>query len=75
MADALESITSLTSLNGFSEYAAVHAGGLTDLYLDSSNELGGWVPFMARYLERSAGTLTTLNVRCAAQPKLGALYH
>jgi hypothetical protein len=66
VADALENITSLTWFNGFFDYGAVRAGGVTELNRYWSYELGGWIPFMARYLELSAGTLTTLNVRCAA---------
>jgi hypothetical protein len=59
MADALESVTSLTSLNGCDQYAAIRAGGVVEMQLGGM-ELGLWV---ARFLERSSGTLTTFNVR------------
>ncbi len=73
VADTLESITSLTCLNDCFEYAAIRAGGLAVMNMYSTYELGGWVPFMAPFLERSAGSLTHLNVRCAIQPMLGPL--
>ena len=62
MTDALEGITGLTSLNGCDRYAAIRAGGLRELTLEKEWELGVWA---ARFLERSASTLTTLDVRCA----------
>ena len=61
VADALERVTCLTRLNGCGDYAAIRAGGLRELYLYGT-ELGVWA---ARFLERSASTLTTLDVRCA----------
>ncbi len=60
MADALERVTSLTSLNGCGQYAAIRGGGLAELNL-AGTELGVWA---ARFLERSAPTLTALDVRC-----------
>ena len=59
MADALERVTGLTSLNGCDRYAAIRAGGLREMQLGGT-ELGVWA---ARFLERSAATLTTLDVR------------
>ena len=59
MADALERVTGLTRLNGCEHYAAIRAGGLRELDL-SGTELGVWA---AQFLERSAATLTTLDVR------------
>ncbi len=61
MADALERVTSLTSLNGCDKYAAIRAGGLRELTLDGKWELGVWA---AQFLERSSSTLTTLDLRC-----------
>ncbi len=58
--DALEAVTSLTSLNGCDSYAAIRTGGQTRLELGGS-ELGIAV---ARYLPRSADTLTELDLRC-----------
>ncbi len=58
VADALERVTSLTSLNGSDSYRAIQAGGQTDLRLDGT-ELGVWA---ARYLQRSASTLTWLDL-------------
>ena len=59
MADALERVTSLTSLNGCDQYAAIRAGGLANLELEGT-ELGVWA---ARFLERSCDTLTELDFR------------
>ncbi len=59
IADALEGITSLTSLNAYSHYAAIRAGGLAELQL-AGTELAVAV---ARYLPRSADTLTALDLR------------
>ena len=59
MADALEHVTSLTSLNGCGQYAAIRTGGLAEINL-SRTELWMWA---ARFLERSAATLTTLDIR------------
>jgi hypothetical protein len=56
---ALERITSLTSLNGCDQYAAIRAGGLEELKLGGT-ELGVWA---GQFLERSASTLTTLDLR------------
>ncbi len=61
VADALERVTCLTSLNGCNKYAAIRAGRLRELNLDNT-ELGVWA---ARFLERSASTLTKLDIRCA----------
>ena len=61
MADALEGATSLTSLNGCDLYSAIRAGGLVELRLIKEWELGLWA---VRFLERSASTLTMLDVRC-----------
>jgi hypothetical protein len=62
VADALERVTCLTSLNGCGQYAAIRAGGLREMQLGGT-ELGLWA---ARFLERSGATLTTLDVRCGA---------
>ncbi len=59
MSDALERVTSLTSLNGCAQYAAIRAGGVAEMAL-SGKELGVCV---TRFLERSASTLTKLDVR------------
>ncbi len=61
MADALERAASLVSVNGCGQYAAVRAGGIRALRLGGT-ELGVWA---ARFLERSASTLTALDLRCA----------
>ncbi len=61
VADALDSATSLKCFNGCGKYVAIQAGGLRELNLRGS-ELGVWA---ARFLERSASTLTKLNLRCA----------
>jgi hypothetical protein len=60
MAEALEAVTSLTSLNGCARYAAIRAGGQSELVLDSKWEAAVAV---AQYLTRSSGTLTTLDLR------------
>ncbi len=59
VADALEHITSLTSLNDCTDYAAIRKGGLKEMELDLT-ELGVWA---ARFFEKSAKTLTLLDVR------------
>ena len=59
VADALESLTSLTSLNGYSAYPSIRAGGQTKLALGGT-ELAVAV---ARYLPRSADSLTALDLR------------
>ncbi len=59
MSDALDRITSLKSLNGCAQYAAIRAGGMDEMEL-GEKELGLCV---TRYLERSASTLTKLDVR------------
>ena len=63
VADALdtERFTSLTSINGYKQYAAIRAGGLAEVRLEGT-ELGVCV---AGFLERSASTLTRLQLRCA----------
>ncbi len=58
---ALERVSSITSLNGCDKYAAIRTGGLQALNL-SGTELGLWA---STFLERSASTLTRLDVRCA----------
>ncbi len=62
VADALERVTSLTSLNGCGRYAAIRADGLREMKLGDT-ELGVWASL---FLERSCATLTTLDVRCRA---------
>ena len=61
----LERATALTSLNGYGGFAAVRAGGVAEV-LVGGLELG---VALAPLLPRSAATLTTLNVRCAHDPK------
>ena len=63
IADALDAVTSLTSLNGCALYAGIRAGGQRVLALGGT-ELGVAV---ARYLPRSAETLTTLDLRCCGR--------
>jgi len=65
VADALERVTSLSSLNGCGQYAAIRAGGLAELNLRGT-ELGVWA---ALFLERSAATLTMLDM---SQNRIGA---
>ncbi len=62
MADALEGCTSLTSLNGCDQYAAIRKEGMRELSIRGSQdtELGVWAGL---YLERSASTLTKLDLR------------
>ncbi len=62
VADALERVTSLTSLNGCGQYGGIRAGGLRELKLNKEWELpvGVWA---ARFLERSGATLTVLDLR------------
>ena len=62
VADALDRITSLTSLNGCDQYSAIRKGGLAELTLYAESELAVAV---ARYLPRSGSTLTRLDLRCA----------
>ena len=69
LADALEAATSLTCLNGSDQYAAIRAGGVADMRL-SGTELGVWA---ARFLERSASTLTSLDIRCCAVASLDGI--
>ena len=59
VADAMEGVTSLTSLNGCDTWRAIRGGGQTEIMLGWT-ELGVWV---GRYLERSAKTLITLDLR------------
>ena len=66
--DALERVTSLTSLNGCGQYAAIRAGGLAELKLEKEWEMGVWA---ARFLERSGATLTALDVRWQVGGRLG----
>ena len=61
MADALELLTSLTSLDGCDQYSAIRTGGLQEINL-ACTELGIWASL---FLERSASTLTKLDLRCA----------
>jgi hypothetical protein len=60
IARALESIKSLKYLNGCSQYAAFRAGGMREIKLRKEWELGTWV---VEFLERSASTLTKLDLR------------
>ena len=62
LANALDRVTSLTSLNGCAQYAAIRAGGLRELKLEKEWELGVWA---ALFLNRSGtgSTLTSLHVR------------
>ena len=60
IANALERVTSLTSLNGCDEFREMRAGGLQHLELEHDWELWGWASL---FLERSASTLTWLDVR------------
>jgi hypothetical protein len=60
VADALVRVTSITSLNGCCKCAAIRTGGLYHLDI-ASTEIGVWA---ARFLERSASTLNTLDFRC-----------
>ena len=60
VADALEGCTSLASLNGCDTCRDIRQGGQTEMLLNGT-ELGVWA---ARYLPRSASTLTRLDVRC-----------
>ncbi len=64
VADALEGVTCLTSLNGCDKCRAIREGGLHELNLYGT-ELGVWA---ARYLPRSASTLTELDLRCLHPP-------
>jgi hypothetical protein len=61
VADALEAVTSLTSLNGCVQCRAIRAGGQTKLLLRGT-ELGVWA---SRYLPQSASTLKVLDIRHA----------
>jgi hypothetical protein len=60
LADALDRITSLTSVNGCDQYAAIRQGGLAELKLDGEWELA---VFVVRYLPMSCSTMTRLDVR------------
>ena len=59
VADALERVPSLTSLNDCTNYAKIRKGGLKNMFLEGS-ELGLWA---TRFFEKSAKTLTTLDIR------------
>ncbi len=61
LSEALEQVTSLTSLNGCDQYAAIRDGGLAEIKLLKEWELGIWA---ARFLGRSASSLTKLDLRC-----------
>jgi len=63
IANALEGITSLTSLNGCALYPVIRAGGIAELQLEPATEL---CIAVARYLPRSASTLTKLDLRSNA---------
>ena len=65
IADALEAVTAVTSLNGCPHYAAIRAGGQRELKLDGKWEL---VVAVARYLPRSAESLTMLDIRSLSLP-------
>jgi hypothetical protein len=60
LAGALDRITSLTSVNGCDQYAAIRKGGLKELKLDGEWELA---VAAGRYLPRSRSTLTLLDLR------------
>ena len=60
VAEVLERVTSITSLNGCDQYAAIREGGLQALELEKT-DLAVWA---SRFLERSASSLTKLDVRC-----------
>jgi hypothetical protein len=66
IADALKGLTALTSLNdrvsNYGECLSICEGGQTEVLLQYS-QLGLWA---AQHLERSASTLTSLDLRCAA---------
>ncbi len=59
ISDALEAVTSLTSLNGCTRYAAIRAGGQRELRLGGT-EIGLAV---VRYLPRSTYSLIALDLR------------
>jgi hypothetical protein len=59
VANALDVVYSLTSLNGCNLYASIRAGGLAELKLGKSG-LGCWAVL---FMERSAATLTALDLR------------
>ncbi len=65
MARALNRVTSLKSLNGCAQYTALRTGDVPrrEMRLDKEWELGMWV---VEFLERSASTLTKLDLRCKA---------
>ncbi len=67
IANALEGITSLTSLNGCALYPVIRAGGIAQLQLEPATEL---CIAVSRYLQCSASTLTTLNLRCSPHSSL-----
>ncbi len=67
VADALERITTLTSLNGCDRVAAIQAGGQAEIMLGGT-ELWLWA---ARHLWRSASSLTRLDVRCGRDQREG----
>ena len=58
VADALERLPSLTSLDGCDQYSAIRTGGLQEIIL-CYRDLGMWA---ARFLERSASSLTKLDL-------------
>ena len=60
VADALERVTCLTSLNGCDRCAAIRVGCQTEIMLGGT-KLGVWA---ARYLPHSASSLTRLDIRC-----------
>ncbi len=60
VSDALDRVTTLTSLNGC-DYNAIRAGGVVAMELGGT-ELCIWAD---RFLHRSADTLSKLDVRCA----------
>jgi hypothetical protein len=67
VADALERVTCLTSLNGCGQYAGIRAGGMREMEL-SETELAVWAML---FLERSAETLTEFNARCQKWGRVG----
>jgi hypothetical protein len=59
VADALERVPSLKSLNDCTDYAKIRKGGVKTMDLEGT-ELGLWA---ARFFEKSAKTLKSLNIR------------
>ena len=64
IADALEAVTAVTSLNGCPHYAAIRAGGQRELLLAGTVVAVA----VAQYLPRSAESLTMLDIRSLSLP-------